>query len=202
MLTISDAAQRNQQPILEVLYDWLGQRACHVLEVGSGTGQHAVHFARHLPNVTWQPSDFGRYLPLVREYVASAPTPNLREPIELNVDAFPAVPGIDVIYSANTLHIMSWDSAQIFLREAGTRLPVGGKLMLYGPFRVGGQATSEGNARFDAMLRAEDPAMGVRDREQVCFTADRAGFSLQQARAMPANNQFLLFERRAHVAAL
>lgn len=196
MLTISDAAERNKQPILEILQEWFADRDDTVLEIGSGTGQHAVHFARHLPAITWQPSDFGRYLPLLREFVARSPLPNLRAPIRLNVDDFVAVPDVNVMYSANTLHIMSWDSACRFLRAAGARLPVGGWLIVYGPFRVGGRATSEGNARFDAALRSEDPLMGVRDREQVCFEADRAGLSLQACRAMPANNQLLRFERR------
>ncbi|MFK8016075.1 MAG: DUF938 domain-containing protein [Gammaproteobacteria bacterium] len=196
MLTISDAAERNKQPILDVLQQWLADRPCTVLEVGSGTGQHAAHFARHLPHLVWQPSDFGRYLPLVQEFVAHTPLPNLRPPLELDVNAFGPVQPIDVIYSANTLHIMSWASACTFLREAGQRLVVGGWLIVYGPFRVGGRATSEGNARFDAMLQAEDPRMGVRDREQICVEADKAGLSLRDIRQMPANNQLLRFERR------
>jgi SAM-dependent methyltransferase len=196
----SPAAERNKGPILQILRQWIGEGPCRVLEVGSGTGQHAVYFARRLPQVTWHPSDIGAYLPLVRERVADAALDNLRPPIELNVNAFVDVPGIDVIYSANTLHIMSWDSARVFLREAGARLPPGGLLLMYGPFHVGGRATSDSNAGFDDALRAQDPDMGIRHREQVCIVADRAGLSLQKTHAMPANNQLLVFERRARQA--
>ena len=198
---ISEAAERNKAAILGVLRECLGERPLTLLEIGSGTGQHAAYFSRHLPHVTWQPSDFGRYLPLVSAYVAQHPQPNLRAPIELNVDAFVDVEQVDVMFSANTLHIMSWDSARQFLREAGAQLAPGGQLLVYGPFHVGGRATSESNARFDLALRSELPHMGIRHREAVCIEADRAGLSLQRVHTMPANNQLLQFERRVRTSA-
>lgn len=198
---ISEAAERNKSAILDVLRECLGDRPLTLLEIGSGTGQHAAYLSQHLPHVTWQPSDFGRYLPLVSAHVAQHPQPNLRAPIELNVDRFVDVGPVDVMFSANTLHIMSWDSARRFLREAGARLAPGGQLLVYGPFHVGGRATSASNARFDLALRNELPHMGIRNREAVCREADRAGLSLQRVHAMPANNQLLQFERRARAAA-
>lgn len=180
-----------------MLRELLGARAHNVLEVGSGTGQHAVYFASKFDLLRWQPSDFGDYLPVVAARVAAAKLDNLAPPIELNVDHFVDVPDVDVIFSANTLHIMSWQSVCRFFCAAGARLPASGRMILYGPFHVGQQATSPSNAQFDASLRARDPKMGVRDREQVCFEADKAGLSLQKIFAMPANNQILVFERRA-----
>jgi cyclopropane fatty-acyl-phospholipid synthase-like methyltransferase len=179
------------------LRELLGNRAHTVLEVGSGTGQHAVYFASKFDLLRWQASDFGDYLPAVAARVAAAKLDNLPPPIELNVDRFADVPDVDVIFSANTLHIMSWQSVCRFFAEAGGRLPASGRMIVYGPFHVGQQATSPSNAQFDASLRSRDPQMGVRDREQVCFQADKAGLSLQRIFTMPANNQVLVFERRS-----
>ena len=133
--------------------------------------------------------------------MAAAGLTNLARPLELDVDTASELPACDVVYSANTLHIMSWRSGQRFLHLAGQALVPGGRLVIYGPFNVGGQATSDSNASFDAGLRARDAAMGVRDREAVCRVADRAGLSLTHALSMPANNQMLVFGRRREAAA-
>lgn len=136
------------------------------------------------------------YLPTVRARVAQAGLDNLPPPIELDVNAFPEVSDVDVIFTANSLHIMSWDSVCAFMVATGQCLLVSGRLIVYGPFHVGGRPTSDSNAAFDASLRARDPRMGIRGREQICFEANGAGLSLQRVVAMPANNQMLIFEKR------
>ncbi|MFK7886117.1 MAG: DUF938 domain-containing protein [Gammaproteobacteria bacterium] len=195
----SDAAERNKTVIAQVLRELLGSQSYNVLEIGSGTGQHAVYFAKTFDLLTWHSSDCGDYLPAVSARVEQARLDNLPPTIELDVNEFVDVPDVDVIYTANTLHIMSWSSVCRLMTEAGARLPASGRLVIYGPFDVGGQPTSASNAHFDASLRARDAQMGVRGREAVCFEADRAGMSLQRVFAMPANNQMLVFERRARV---
>lgn len=197
-LPFSEAAQRNRVPILDELRPRLGATACRVLEVGSGTGQHAAFFARELPNVTWQPTDRSDYLPGLHARIAASGLTNLCPALELDVDAPPADPvHADVIYTANTLHIMAWPSVERFFALAGRWLSPGGWLFVYGPFHVGGRATSESNARFDQSLRTHGTGMGVRGREAVCLEADTRGLSLIDVTAMPANNQFLVFARRA-----
>ncbi|MEO1575387.1 MAG: DUF938 domain-containing protein [Pseudomonadota bacterium] len=197
-LPFSEAAERNKAPILAALRPWLGRDATRVLEVGSGTGQHAAFFARELPDISWQPTDRPDYLPGLHARIAASELPNLAAPFELDVDAPPAdVPPVDVIYTANTLHIMAWPSVVRCFALVGGWLAPGGRLVVYGPFHVGGRATSKSNARFDQSLRSRGVGMGVRGREAVCRQADAVGFSLVSVTPMPANNQLLVFERRA-----
>lgn len=197
-LPFSEAAERNKTPILAQLHDALGASARHVLEVGAGTGQHAEHFARALPDVVWLPADRDDYLPGLHARVAQAGLANLQTPVEVDVDHVAALPEADAIYSANTLHIMTWAQGRRLLALAGRALRPGGRLVVYGPFHVGAQPTSDSNASFDEALRARGTGMGIRSREAVCYEADANGLSLQRAVAMPANNQLLVFERRAH----
>jgi len=195
-LPFSEACERNKGPILEHLAPALA-RASSVLEIGSGTGQHAVHFARHLPAVAWQPSDRAEWLPGLAARIAAEGPANLAAPLELDVawERWPVGPA-DAVYSANTLHIMSWPEVEALFRGAGRTLTPGGVLAIYGPFRYGGRFTTDSNAQFDAGLRGRDPASGIRDFESVNALAHAEGLALEADHAMPANNQLLLWRKR------
>jgi len=189
MRSFSEASERNREPILAVLRRVFADRR-RVLEIGSGTGQHAAYFAPELPHLVWQPSDVAANLPGIREWVA-APTP-----LELDVEQpFPAVDA-DAVFSANTSHIMSWLQVGKMFAGIGALLPHGGVFALYGPFNYGGRHTSESNARFDAMLRNRDPASGLRDAEAIVALGARHGLALAEDNAMPANNRLLVFRRQ------
>jgi SAM-dependent methyltransferase len=194
-LPYSEACERNRHPILEVLRTAFADRR-RVLEIGAGTGQHAVHFARHLPWLAWQPSDRREYLAGLAARVAAEGPPNLAPPVEFDVLASPwPVFEADAVFSANTLHIMSWRAVEALFAGVGSLLPAGGVLAVYGPFHYGGRATSDSNAAFDAMLRERDPESGVRDFEAVDVLARVAGLELQADHAMPANNRLLVWRR-------
>jgi SAM-dependent methyltransferase len=196
LLPYSDACERNKGPILEVLRTaFAGCR--RVVEIGSGTGQHAVHFARHLTHLQWQPTDRAEHLPgLAARIVAEGP-PNLASPVELDVlqQPWPAVRG-DAVFTANTLHIMSWPAVEALFRGLPGVLEPGGVLAVYGPFKYGGRFTTDSNAAFDAMLRERDPQSGLRDFEAVNALAEALGLALVADHAMPANNQLLVWRRR------
>ena len=194
MLAFSEACERNKQPILDRLVDEL-VRSSRVLEVGSGTGQHAVHFARNMRHLEWQPSDRADYLYDLAARIAEEGTPNLLAPLELDVlGQWPKL-AADAVYSANTLHIMSWPEVEAFLSGVGQVLAVGGVLVVYGPFRYAGRFTSDSNAAFDRSLRERDPASGIRDIEAVRGLAEAQGFALTADHAMPANNQLVVWVR-------
>lgn len=193
MLPYSEACERNSGPILEVLREAFADRR-RVVEIGAGTGQHAVHFARNLPHLTWQPTDRVEYLDGLAARIASEGPPNLATPIELDVllEPWPAVTG-DAVFSANTLHIMSWPAVEALFAGLPRILEPGGIVAIYGPFKYGGQCTTASNAAFDAMLRERDPESGLRDVEQVNALLAAVGLELQAEHAMPANNQLLVW---------
>ena len=195
-LAFSAACERNKGPILERLAPLLAAARC-VLEIGSGTGQHAVHFARHLPWLTWQPTERPGELDDLAARIALEGSPNLRAPLALDVrfTPWPGAADIDTVFSANTLHIMSWAEVGACFAELGRLLPAGGTLCVYGPFRYSGEFTSASNAAFDASLRERDPASGIRDFEAVDALARAGGLALQNDWAMPANNQLLAWHR-------
>jgi SAM-dependent methyltransferase len=193
VLPFSDACERNKGPILEVLRPAFAG-CTRVVEIGSGTGQHAVHFARHLPHLSWQPTDRAEYLPGLAARIAAEGSPNVASPVELDVlqEPWPAVRG-DGVFSANTLHIMSWPAVKVLFTGLPRILEAGGVLAIYGPFKYGGRFTTESNAAFDAMLRERDPQSGLRDFEAVNALAEAVGLKLSADRAMPANNQLLVW---------
>ena len=158
-----------------------------MLEIGSGTGQHAAYFAPELPHLTWQASDVAQYLEGIRLWGVAA--------IELDVDKPWPSTNADAVFSCNTAHIMSWPQVERMFEGVGGLLPRGGLFALYGPFHYSGRATSESNARFDAMLRARDSASGVRNFEDIQALARRCGFALLEDSAMPANNRLLVFKK-------
>lgn len=192
----SPAAARNAEPILAVLRDWL-PAAGEVLEIASGSGEHAVHFARALPGLTWRPSDPD---PEARRSIdawrAHAGLANVAAPLALDVTVTPWPPArADAIVCINLLHISPWAATEALMAGAARVLPAGGRLLVYGPFRVDGAHTAESNARFDAALRARDPSWGVRDSAEVAACAQAHGLALVDTRALPANNRMLVFER-------
>jgi cyclopropane fatty-acyl-phospholipid synthase-like methyltransferase len=194
---VSDAAERNKEPILQIIAPILSQTR-RVLEIGSGTGTHALHFSAHLPHLIWQPSDTGEYLPMLRERLEREGGANLLPAIELDVRNHPwPVEEVDAIYSANTLHIMSWTSVHDFLKGVGNSLREQGLLCVYGPFRYGDRYTSDSNAKFDRFLQNRDPDSGLRDAHEVDRLAREQGLALLADHAMPANNQLRIWQRRA-----
>ena len=187
MKPFSEACERNREPILAVLRRALGTRR-KVLEIGSGTGQHAAFFSQALPHLTWQASDVAAHLPGIREWGV--------EPIELDVEGpWPRI-NADAAFTANTCHIMSWSQVEKMFAGLGAIATLE-SFCVYGPFNYGGKFTSESNARFDAMLRARDPLSGVRDFEEIVALAARQGMVLQEDNALPANNRLLVLRRAA-----
>jgi len=199
----SEACERNKAPILAVLRDWLPSRA-RVLEVGSGSGQHAVHFCRQWPGLSRQPSDCAAALADLAERIALegrsglAPEAALADPLELDVDRQDQWPRerFDAVFSANTTHIMAASSLPRLIGGAAAVLEPAGLLLLYGPFHENGAATAASNAAFDAMLRARDPAMGVRDARDLRVLAQDAGLDPCADLPLPAQNRMLIFRRR------
>jgi cyclopropane fatty-acyl-phospholipid synthase-like methyltransferase len=197
VLTLSEACERNKGPILAVLREELAASS-HVLEVGSGTGQHAVYFAAGLPQLLWQPSELPENLPALAERIRLEGGANVRAPVALDVrdDPWPVAP-VDAVFNANTLHIMAWSAVCEFFRGAGALLSSAGVLCVYGPFRFEGRHTSDSNAAFDHFLRQRDPASGVRDFEALDAQAAAHGLRFSANHAMPANNRTLVWRRAA-----
>jgi hypothetical protein len=191
----SPASERNREPILMVLQRHLGS-CTRLLEIGSGTGQHAVHFAAAMPWLEWQCSDRSEYLPGIEAWRVEANLPNLPPPIFLDVarGAWPA-PRFDAAFSANTVHIMHWPEVEAMFVGLDRALAADATLILYGPFHRDGRPTSDSNAAFDAGLRARDPGMGVRDIEAVQALASGIGLRVVEDAAMPANNACLVWRR-------
>ena len=198
MLTCSEHCERNKGPILGVLQRELA-RTRAVLEIGSGTGQHAVYFAAHLPQLRWQPSEVPALLPELAERIRLEGTANLAAPVALDVHCDPwPVADADAVFSANTLHIMAWPQVEDFFRGVGRVLAAGGALCVYGPFRFRGAYTSDSNGEFDRFLRARDPASGLRDFEALDALARAQGLQFAADHDMPANNRTLVWRRAAH----
>jgi SAM-dependent methyltransferase len=191
----SQACENNKAPILAVL-ERVFVPCRSVLEIGSGTGQHAVHFAPRLPHLSWQPSDLPENLPGIERWRAAEPAPNLRRAVALDVTARDwGIAPVDGIFTANTLHIMPWCAVRAFLAGVPGVLAAGGVLAVYGPFNHGGDYTSESNARFDQRLQARDSRQGIRAVEAVAALAAGAGLELRDDNAMPANNRLLVWQR-------
>lgn len=192
----SGACERNREPILKVLQQHFAARR-RVLEIGSGTGQHAVHFAAGLPHLVWQSSDRPEYLPGVRQWLAEGALANTPSPLTLDVNGPWPPQCFDAVFTANTLHIMSWPEVQRLFAALPALLTADGVLAVYGPFNYGGHFSSESNAAFNADLRARGAHMGIRDFEAVDALAQQAGLHLLQDHALPANNRCVVWQRRA-----
>jgi cyclopropane fatty-acyl-phospholipid synthase-like methyltransferase len=192
---VAPSCARNQAPILAVLQPLLRQ-ARSVLEIGSGTGQHAVHFAAAMPQLRWQASDRSEQLPGIGLWLDEAALPNTPAPIALDVAEGPWPDArFDAVFTANTLHIMGWPQVRALFEGVASVLAPGGVLAVYGPFNEGGEYTSPSNAAFDQWLKARDPQSAIRDVERVHALAQRIGLNLQADHAMPANNRLLVWRR-------
>ena len=189
----SPSSTRNREPILGVLRRYFADTRS-VLEIGSGTGQHAVHFAAALPHLTWQCSDRVHYLHGITQWLEEAGLPNTPPAFELDVAGKWPVKRYDAVFSANTLHIMAWEDVEAMFASLPGILKTQGKLVIYGPFNYAGNFTSESNAAFDAGLKRDAPHRGIRDFEAVDALARQAGLKLLDDVAMPANNRCLVWQ--------
>lgn len=190
----SQACENNKPHILSVLLTSL-QRSKNLLEVGSGTGQHAVHFAANMPWLTWQTSDVIDNHQGINLWLNDFPAKNLYAPIELDLNNPWPIKQVDAIYTANTLHIVSWQLVQAFFQGVERHLSAEGKLCIYGPFNYQGKFTSDSNAAFDLWLKERDAQSGIRDIEAIIELALQAGLHLENDHEMPANNRLLIFEK-------
>jgi hypothetical protein len=190
----SPACERNRDPILSVLRDYFSDSQ-HVLEIGSGTGQHAAYFASQLPQLTWQASDREENLPGIRAWLDEAALPNTPPPLPLDVNGQWLDDKFDAVFSANTLHIMAWPDVERLFARLPHATDIDATLIIYGPFKDNGRHSSESNAAFDQSLKARGSHMGIRDVEAVDALAKRAGFALIDDVAMPANNRCRIWRR-------
>jgi SAM-dependent methyltransferase len=191
----SEACEENKGPILAVLKQVFATSR-RVLEIGSGTGQHAVHFGRHLPHLSWQTSDLPEHHAGIRAWLEEAGLGNVFPPLALDVDHAPwPVDEVDAVFSANTTHILSWAQVERMFSGIGMVLQEDGVLCVYGPFNYGGAYTSASNARFDAWLKARDPSSGIRDFEKLDALAEVHGMSLERDYPMPVNNRTLVWRK-------
>jgi SAM-dependent methyltransferase len=193
MLPFSDACERNKGPILEILRHRFAESR-EVLEIGSGTGQHAVYFAAHLKHLTWHPTERLNFLPDLVQRIQAEGGTNIRPPTVLDVTqpVWP-VSRVDGIFTANTLHIMPWSEVVALFRGIRTTLAPSGLLCIYGPFLYRDGPTAPSNAAFDQMLRERDPLSGLRHIEAVSALAGEVGLNLADDYDLPANNRLLLF---------
>jgi len=191
------AAERNKQPILDILERVLPKQGL-VLEIASATGQHVAHFAKALPDLTWQPSDYSEeHLQNLRARRLYVGLPNILSPILLDVTRIPwPVERADAIFNANMIHISPWATTLGLFTGAEQVLPPGAPLVTYGPYKVHGEHVSESNVEFDASMRERDPSFGVRDVDDITTVAEARGFALEEQIVMPANNFTLIFRRR------
>jgi SAM-dependent methyltransferase len=187
------AASRNSRPILEVICDEF--RDCKtVLEIGSGTGQHAIFFASKMPWLSWQTSDLQENHDGINAWLQEADTDNVVAPLELDVEKpFNTDDKFDAVFSANTAHVMSIGAAECMFRIVGDRLNDGGRFCLYGPFNLDGEFTSDSNKDFDASLKSQDPAMGIRDLAVLNGFAEAGNLHRTNLYAMPANNMIAVW---------
>ena len=194
-LPFSQACENNKTFILEILQRHLTSHG-RVLEIGSGTGQHAEYFAARFPDLTWLCTDLAENLPGLNQRILQAALPNLPTAVELDVTRHDWPAGkVRAVFSANTLHIMPASAVKDFFPGVARQLETDGLLLVYGPFKYQGEFTTESNARFDQWLKARDPASGIRDFETLIGYAKEVGLELLEDNAMPANNQLLVWRR-------
>ena len=196
MNTKENACERNQEPILKILKEVISPDNRKLFEIGSGTAQHAIFMAPHFSNITWTTSDVVANAKLLKTNLEKAKVENVKGPFQFEVgkDDFPRVP-FDLIFTANTFHIMSWKQCKTLMKDLGTRLREGSQVIIYGPFNYDGKFTSESNAEFDKQLKEQDPQRGIRAFEDVNNNMIKNGFSLYKDFEMPANNRTLVYTR-------
>lgn len=191
----SQACENNKDPILEVIKEVFTSPQT-VLEIGSGTGQHAIYFAEQLPHLQWQTSDRLENHQGIQSWLEEASLPNVHPPLPLDVTQQPwPVEQIDALFTANTLHIMGWEEVMIFFERLGEYLSQDAFACIYGPFNYNGEYTSESNARFDQWLKQQNPKSAIRHKEDVEKLAIKNGINLVKDIAMPANNRLLVWQK-------
>ncbi|MGI1679491.1 MAG: DUF938 domain-containing protein [Cellvibrionaceae bacterium] len=194
MKPFAQSCENNKKPILNVLREEFSNSKS-VLEVGSGTGQHAVYFAKHLSHLHWQTSDLSENHVGICQWINEAKLPNVKRPIELNAEKQPwDIKHVDALFSANTLHIMSWQQVKFFFEGLPNILLDQAIVAIYGPFNYGGEFTSESNARFNDWLKTQAPYRAIRDFEAINDLAKLANLSLLKDYEMPANNRMLIWQ--------
>jgi SAM-dependent methyltransferase len=195
MKPFAQSCETSQRPILEALGKELAD-ARHVLEIGCGTGQHAVYFAASLPHLVWSASDLPRTHAGIRAWFEEADLPNLRGPIALDVEETDwPIREADAIFTANTLHAMPWRSVGCLIRGAARTLVPGGMLVVYGPFRFGGDYASDSAIELDSLLRMRNPSSGLRDFEAVDRLAAHQGLRFRRNHPMPEYHRLLVWQR-------
>lgn len=196
MKKIETASDRNQGPILAVLKEVISSENKNLFEIGSGTGQHAIYMAPHFPDIFWTTSDILANAKVIKENLEVAKVFNIKGPFQFEIgkDDFPRVP-YDLIFTANTFHIMSWKNCKTLMKALGTRLREGSQVIIYGPFNYNGNFTSESNERFDKMLKERNPESGIRSFEDVNNNMIKNGFVLYKDFEMPAHNRTLVYTR-------
>lgn len=196
MKPFAESCAENREPIFSVLRTLLADRH-HLLEIGSGTGQHAVYFAPELPQLIWQTSDREQNHPGILAWLAEEGSDNIRPPLLLDVNDHPwPIASCDAVFSANTVHIMGWESVLQMFAGIGRVLEAEGLFALYGPFNYGGEFTSDSNARFDVWLKQRDPLSGIRNFEDLDALAREAGMRFEQDIEMPVNNRMLCWRKQ------
>ena len=192
----AESSEQNKEPILSVIREVFVEPAT-VLEIGAGTGQHAVYFSGELPHLIWQPTERADQLAGIQLWREEAGLANINEPLELDVtqESWP-LENTDMVYSANTVHIMSWSDVMCMFSGLGRILRSGGQFCLYGPFNYNNEYTSESNARFDIWLKNRDPESGIRNFEDLDKEAQQAGLAFSKDHEMPENNRILVWKKK------
>jgi len=190
----SQACENNKQPILKQLKHAF-ENTSQVLEVGSGSGQHAIHFAQHLPHLNWQTSDVLSNHNGINQWIAESEMSNIGRPLNLDLNQSWPVEQVDGIFTANTLHIVNWWLVIKFFEGVSRHLVAGGMLCIYGPFNYDSQFTSDSNREFDLWLKERDPQSGIRNIEAIYQLANQTNLTLIDDHPMPANNRLLVFKK-------
>ena len=195
MKPFAESSAENRQPIFEVIEPLL-QDCQTLLEIGSGTGQHAVYFSESLPHLTWQCSDLRHNHAGINMWIEESGLNNVQAPIDLDtLNSDWPDQSFDAVFSANTVHIMDWNMVQGLFAGLAQVMNVGGRFLLYGPFNYNGQYSSESNARFDQWLKERDPGSGIKDFERLDQLAKEAGLKFVNDYEMPVNNRLLYWQK-------
>ena len=191
----AEACDRNQEAIFSIIKP-LFSRSKAVLEIGSGTGQHAVYFAKRLPHLIWYTSDLEENHQGIKMWLEEADLSNTRPPaiLDVNQSIWPML-NVDAVFSANTVHIMHWNAVEKLFQGVGDMLPCGGLFILYGPFNYNSDYTSDSNRHFDSWLKKEDPLSGIRNFEELDELAENSKLKLINDYTMPANNRILHWQK-------
>lgn len=193
MKPFAESCEKNKVPILAVLKEIFAEHG-QVLEIASGTGQHAVYFGQELPHLTWQTSELAQHHAGIQAWLDEAHLPNVLSPLAIDVnDAHWPVTPVDAIFNANTVHIISWPEVELMFAHINRIIAPGGCVCFYGPYNYRGNFTSESNARFDAWLKSRNPNSGIRDFEAVNRLAAFHGLNLLRDIEMPSNNRILVW---------